>query len=57
MTFQNFFIGDYTVQIPLSFEVIHQENESRVDESKNCGRKHSNNSVKKRRVFFSESES
>ena len=27
MTFQNFFIGDYTVQMPLSFEVIHQENE------------------------------
>lgn len=27
MTFQNFFIGEYTVQIPLSFEVIHQENE------------------------------
>ena len=85
MTFQNFFIGDYTVQIPLSFEVIHQENEeiivltpptyhstariylprnqtitlheSRIDESKNYGRIHSNNSVKKRRVFFSESES
>ena len=27
MTFQKFFIGDYTLQIPLSFEVIHQENE------------------------------
>ena len=30
MTFQNFFIGDYTVQIPLSFEVIHQENEELI---------------------------
>ena len=30
MTFQNFFIGDYTVQIPLSFEVIHQANEELV---------------------------
>lgn len=30
MTSQNFFIGDYTVQIPLSFEVIHQENEELV---------------------------
>ena len=27
MTFQDFSVGDYTVQIPLSFEVIHPENE------------------------------
>lgn len=27
MTFQDFSVGDYTVQIPLSFKVIHQENE------------------------------
>ena len=30
MRSQNFFIGDYTVQIPLSFEVIHQENEELI---------------------------
>ena len=30
MTFQDFSVGDYTVQIPLSFEVIHQENEELI---------------------------
>ena len=30
MTFQDFSVGDYTVQIPLSFEVIHQANEELV---------------------------
>lgn len=30
MRSQNFFIGDYIVQIPLSFEVIHQENEELI---------------------------
>ena len=30
MTFQDFSVGDYTVQIPLSFEVFHQENEDLI---------------------------
>lgn len=30
MTFQDFSVGDYTVHIPLSFEVIHQENEELI---------------------------
>ena len=30
MTFQDFSVGDYTVQIPLSFEVIHQEIEELI---------------------------
>lgn len=30
MRSQNFFIGDYIVQIPLSFEAIHQENEELI---------------------------
>lgn len=30
MTLQDFSVGDYTVQIPLSFEVIHQENEELI---------------------------
>ncbi len=30
MTFQDFYVGDYTVHIPLSFEVIHQENEELI---------------------------
>ena len=30
MTFQDFSVGEYTVQIPLSFEVFHQENEELI---------------------------